>query len=213
MGMGKVEMSKTMLFVAMACALVAAANARSAHSCHFDSELLKGAHSGRLYCPLMEHEGYTLERAAECSLCTGFAEGIWEMSKWYIKCHVNRMKDAGQLQIEQGESDMVAHREWYWEVVSGLHEAEFPDKCPDLESDDDHAPVAQASTRGVPQRGGRGGVVQAAVPARGAPTMRGLATAGVAAARFAAPRRGLEEEQQALVPELEEVDRILAELE
>merc|ERR1711998_11184 len=196
-----------MLFAAMACALVAAASARSAHTCHFDSEQLRGAHPGKHYCPLMEHEGYTIERAAECSLCRDFMAGRWEMYNWYLTCHVDRMKMAGQLQVEEGETDIQAHREWYWEVVSGLHEAEFPSRCPDFEYDDD--PVAPRG-RAVPQRGG--GVVQAAVPARGAPTMRGLATAAVAANRFAAPRRGLEEEQS-LVPELEEVDRVLAELE
>merc|ERR1711998_696777 len=190
---------------AMACALVAAASARSGHTCHFDSEQLRGAHTGKLYCPLMEHEGYTIERAAECSLCVGFLEGGWEMYNWYVSCHVDRMKMAGQLQIEQGESDIQAHREWYWEVVSGLHEAEFPKACPDLESEDDHAPVAQTRTRGVPQRT-RPGMPTAGRP--GMPTMAGAATAVTAAQRFAAMRGRSAEE----IPELDAVENALNEL-
>merc|ERR1711988_1657904 len=197
----KVEMSKTMLFVAMACALVAAASAGSAHSCYFDSELLKGAHSGEYYCPLMEHEGYTIERAAECSLCRGFEDGVWAMSNWYMMCHVNRMKQNGQLEVEEGETDIQAHREWYWEVVSGLHEAEFPKACPDLEAEDDHAPVAQTRTRGVPQR------------TRTRTSFAGAATAVAAAQTMLRGRsRSRSRSAEEQVPELDAVENALNEL-
>merc|ERR1719443_802892 len=204
-----------MLFVTMACALAAVT---SAFTCKTDSELLRGRHSGTNYCRMMEREGFTIERAAECSLCPDFSapdpstgEPL-EMYKWYMQCHVDRMANNGQLQIEYGEDPMKAHREWYWEVVKAAQEHEFPTLCPD--PPEDSAPAG----RPVPQRGGA--PVQAAVPARGAPavpargapTMRGLGTTAMATNRLAAPRRGLEEEQS-LVPELEEVERVLAELE
>merc|ERR1712070_920398 len=110
------------------------------------------------------------------------------------------MQMAGTLQVEEGESPLQAHREWYWEVVSGLHEAEFPDKCPDLEADDDHAPVAQTRTRGVPQR------------TRTRTSMAGAATAVAAAQTMLRGRsRSRSRSAEEQVPELDAVENALNE--
>merc|ERR1719498_2371487 len=190
-----------MILVAFACALAAVSGASSSHTCHYDSESLKGAHSGVLYCDLMAHECFTIARAAECSLCIGF--DTWEMGNWYTSCHVHRMRDAGTLQVERGESAIQAHREWYWEIVAGVPESAFPTQCPDPESEDDHQPVAQTRTRTslVPQR------------TRARPSLAGVATAVTAAQTMGARMRTRARVAEEQIPELDAVENALNELE